>query len=135
MQLNLKINQLRKIFFLEKLLEKNHNELIKSSKLILKTQQGFMHMERAKTSICKREKTKSKNIYIKKEKWSTFTKKDIKKHNSNWLPNPDHPYKILITGDPGSGKRNSLFNLIVNGHILTKLIYMLKITMKQNINC
>ena len=94
-----------------------------------------MHMERAKTSICKREKTKSKNIYIKKEKWLTFTKEDIKKHNSNWLPNPDHPYKILITGDSGSGKRNSLFNLIVNGHILTKLIYMLKITMKQNINC
>ena len=26
--------------------------------------------------------------------------------------NPDHPYKILITGGYGSGKTNSLFNLI-----------------------
>ena len=40
------------------------------------------------------------------------TKENIKKHNPNWPEVPDHPYKILITGDSGSGKTNSLLNLI-----------------------
>ena len=26
--------------------------------------------------------------------------------------NPNHPYRILITGESGSGKKNSLFNLL-----------------------
>ena len=37
---------------------------------------------------------------------------DIKEHNSNWPQIPDHPYRILIVGDSGSGKTNLLFNLI-----------------------
>ena len=41
--------------------------------------------------------------YIKKE--------IIEQHNSNWPRIPDHPYKILIIGRSGSGKRNVLFNL------------------------
>ena len=35
-------------------------------------------------------------------------------HNKNWPYIPDHPYRILITGDPGSGKTNALLNLIQN---------------------
>ena len=33
-------------------------------------------------------------------------------HNSNWQYIPDHPYRILIIGDSGSGKTNALLNLI-----------------------
>ena len=33
------------------------------------------------------------------------------KHNLKW---PDHPYRILIIGGPGSGKTNTLLNLINN---------------------
>ena len=34
------------------------------------------------------------------------------KNNPNWPQIPDHPYRILIIGGSGSGKTNSLFNLI-----------------------
>ena len=40
------------------------------------------------------------------------TKENIKEHNPNWPQIPDHPYRTLIIGDSGSGKTNSLFNLI-----------------------
>ena len=39
------------------------------------------------------------------------TKENIKEHNPNWPQIPDYPYRILITGDSGSGKTNLLFNL------------------------
>ena len=39
-------------------------------------------------------------------------KEKIIKHNPNWPPIPDHPYGILIIGSSGSGKTNSLFNLL-----------------------
>ena len=39
-------------------------------------------------------------------------KENIKEHNSDCPQVPDHLYRILIIGDPGSGKTNSLFNLI-----------------------
>ena len=35
-----------------------------------------------------------------------------KKHNEKWPYIPDHPYRILIIGRSGSGKRNTLINLI-----------------------
>ena len=34
------------------------------------------------------------------------------KHNENWPHIPDHPYRILIIGGSGSGKTNTLLNLI-----------------------
>ena len=34
------------------------------------------------------------------------------KHNENWSYIPDHPYRILIIGGSGSGKTNTLLNLI-----------------------
>ena len=40
------------------------------------------------------------------------TKENIKEYNPNWPKIPDHPYRILIFGGSGSGKTNSLFNLI-----------------------
>ena len=46
----------------------------------------------------------------KKFDFDDVTKENIKKHNANWLQIPGHPYRILII--EGSGKKNSLFNLI-----------------------
>ena len=39
-------------------------------------------------------------------------KENIKEYDPNWPRIPDHPYRILIIGGSGSGKTNSLFNLI-----------------------
>ena len=36
----------------------------------------------------------------------------MEKHNLNWPQIPGHKYRILITWGSGSGKTNSLFNLI-----------------------
>ena len=33
-------------------------------------------------------------------------------HNEKWPYIPDHPYRILIIGGSGSGKTNTLLNLI-----------------------
>ena len=41
-----------------------------------------------------------------------LTKENIKEHNPNWPQIPDDPYRMLIIGESGSGKSNSLFNLI-----------------------
>ena len=43
------------------------------------------------------------------------------KHNKNWPYIPDHPYKILILGDSGSGKTNLLLNLIENWPKIDKI--------------
>ena len=40
------------------------------------------------------------------------TKENIEEHNLSRPQIPDHPYRILIIGGSGSGKANSLFNLI-----------------------
>ena len=40
------------------------------------------------------------------------TKENMKEHNTNWSKIPDHPYRILIIRGSGSGKTDSLFNLI-----------------------
>ena len=38
--------------------------------------------------------------------------KKTKKHNPIWPQIPAHPYIILIIAGSGSGKTNSLFNLV-----------------------
>ena len=40
------------------------------------------------------------------------TNENNKEHNEKWPFIPDHPYRILIIGDYGSGKTNALLNLI-----------------------
>ena len=47
-----------------------------------------------------------------------------KKHNEKWPYIPDHPYRILIIGSSGSGKTNTLLNLINEQHDIDKnLLY------------
>ena len=43
-----------------------------------------------------------------------YTNENKIEHNSNWPYIPDHPYRILIIGGSGSGKTNTLLNLIKN---------------------
>ena len=43
-----------------------------------------------------------------------FTNENKRKHNPNWPYTPDHSYRILIIGGSGSGKTNTLLNLIDN---------------------
>ena len=47
---------------------------------------------------------------------------------------PDHPYRILITGGSGSGKTNSLFDLIKQQPDIDDMFFYAKIHKKQNIN-
>ena len=48
-------------------------------------------------------------------------KESIKEHNPNLSQNSDHPYKISIIGGSGSGKTNSLFNLIIHQPDIDKI--------------
>ena len=61
-------------------------------------------------------------------------REDIKVHNPNWPEIPDHLYRILLIGGPGSGKTNPLLNLTNHELDLDNFFYMLKIHTKQNIN-
>ena len=57
-------------------------------------------------------------------------------HNPNWHYIPDHSYRILIIGSPGSVKTNVLLNLInINDQILRKFIYTSKVRWNQTMNC
>ena len=53
-------------------------------------------------------------------------KENIKEHNTNWLQIPDHPYRILITEDSGSGETNSLFSLIRQLEDIDKIYWYAK---------
>ena len=44
--------------------------------------------------------------------FNDFVKENIRERNPNWPQIPDDPYRVLIIGGCGSGKANSVFNLI-----------------------
>ena len=48
-------------------------------------------------------------------------KENIKEHDPNWPEILDHPYRILIIGDSGSGNIDSLFNLISQQQDIDKI--------------
>ena len=62
------------------------------------------------------------------------TNENKTENNPKWPYIPDHPDRILIIGGSGSGKTNTLLNLIKINEILIKYIFIQKIHMKQDIN-
>ena len=44
-------------------------------------------------------------------------------HNKNWPYIPDHPYRMLIIGDSGSGKTNALINLMNQKKNIDKIYF------------
>ena len=42
----------------------------------------------------------------------SFSNENNKEHNEKWPYIVDHPYRILMIGGSGSGKTNTLLNLI-----------------------
>ena len=50
-----------------------------------------------------------------------YTNENKTKHNLKWPYIPDYLYRILITGASGSGKANTLLNLINNHQIFHKI--------------
>ena len=53
-------------------------------------------------------------------------KENNKKQNKKWPHIPDHSYRILIIAGSGSGKTNSLFNLINEQGDINKIYYYVK---------
>ena len=51
----------------------------------------------------------------------SITNKNNKKHNEKWPYIPDHPCRILIIGGSGSGKTNTLLNLINEQNHIDKI--------------
>ena len=51
----------------------------------------------------------------------SITNENNKKHNERWPYIPDHPYRILIIGGSGSGKTNTLLNLINEQNDIDKI--------------
>ena len=55
------------------------------------------------------------------------TNENKREHNLNWSYIPDHPYRILIIGDSGTGKTNALLNLINNQQDIVKIYLYAKV--------
>ena len=55
--------------------------------------------------------------------FDNVTKDNIKEHNPNWLQIPDHPCRILTTGDSEFEKTISLFNLISEQPDIVKICF------------
>ena len=53
--------------------------------------------------------------------FDNYPNKNKAKHNLKWPYIPDHPYRILIIGDSGSGNTNALLNLINNQPDIDKI--------------
>ena len=66
--------------------------------------------------------------------FDNYTNENKIEHNLKWPYIPDHPYRILIAGDSGPGKTNSLLNLINIQPDIDKVYLHAKNHMKENIN-
>ena len=69
----------------------------------------------SKDLVSAKEEIKCNNILKRCKKRLTLMmlqKKKIKVYNANWPQSPNHPYRLLTIKVSGSGKTNSLFDLI-----------------------
>ena len=55
--------------------------------------------------------------------FNDYANENETEHNLKWPNIPDHPYRILIIGGSGTGKKNALLNLI-NKHTDIDKIYL-----------
>ena len=55
-----------------------------------------------------------------------YTNENKINHNPNWPYTPDHPYRILIIGGWGSGKTDTLLNLLENQPDIDKIYLYVK---------
>ena len=55
--------------------------------------------------------------------FNDYANENKTEHNLKWSNIPDHPYRILIIGGSGTGKKNALLNLI-NKHTDIDKIYL-----------
>ena len=58
--------------------------------------------------------------------FAEYTNENKREHNLNCPYIPDHPYRILIIGGSGSGKTNTLLNLIENHPDIDKIYLYVK---------
>ena len=66
----------------------------------------------------------TKNHFYKWQKMinlDNITNDNNNNHNEKWPYIPDHPYRILIIGGSGSGKANTLLNLITEQKNIDKI--------------
>ena len=70
-------------------------------------------------------------MHIKMVNLDSITNKNNKKHNEKWLYIPDHPYRTLIIDGSGSGKTNTLLNLINEQNDIDKILPKHKILIKK----
>ena len=75
---------------------------------------GTYAFRTSKDLVSEKKEIKCNNILndTKMINFDDVTKENIKEHNPNWPEIFDHSYRILIVGGSGSGKTNSLFNLL-----------------------
>ena len=82
------------------------------------TVEEYKHTHKQRKA-CKRDLLE--HLKYKMINFDEYTNENKIEHNSKWPYIPDHPYRILIVSDSGSGKTKALLNLIGNQPDIDKI--------------